>query len=219
MKRLLSYIIPQKIAEFRTPLNAYIRINDEGGKRRKLLVNGSPQSGSYIDVLWDAAIGSFGIDRLTGIRKILVLGTAGGTVIHKVHALFPRARITGVEIDPVMIDIGKKFFDLDTITELRLVHADAKDFVAHASKHGYVYDLIITDISFGRVIPEFLTTRRFIHTIRSLVSAQGGVIVNYLRELEYAQKSDMFMSMLQNNFPVVKDHVIYRNRFFFCSIV
>ncbi len=218
MKRLLSYLIPQKIAEFKTPFNSYIRINDEGSAR-KLLVNGSPQSGNYIDVLWSAAFGAFDIASRMNVKNILVLGTAGGTVIHKVHNLFPHARITGVEIDPVMIDIGKKYFDLGTIKELRFVHADAKEFVTSEVKKKHVYDLIIADMSFGRVIPEFLTTSLFIGKMKSLVTPYGSIVINYLRELEYGKKSELFMKTLQNFFSIVRDHVIYRNRFFFCSIL
>jgi len=218
MKRLLSYIIPKKIAEFRTPFNSYIRINDEGNTR-KLLVNGSPQSGSYINVLWSAAFGAFDISSRRSVKNILVLGTAGGTVINKIHNLFPYARIIGVEIDPVMIDIGKKYFNLGTIQELRFVHADAKKFVTSETKKKRMYDLVIADMSFGRVIPEFLTTPLFIGKMKSLVTPYGCIVINYLRELEYEKKSEMFMKTLKSSFSVVRDHVIYRNRFFFCSIV
>lgn len=216
MKHLLSYIIPQKIAEFATPFNTYIRINDEGDKR-KLLVNGSPQSGKYIDVLWHAAFCAFTIASQKNVKNVLVLGVAGGTVIHKVHALFPHASIIGVEIDPVMIDIGKKYFDLETISSLHLVHADAKIFVSKEVTKKHRYDLVIVDMSFGRIIPEFLSTPQFIKKLQALMSKNGCVVINYLRELEYQKKSDAFMKTVQEYFPVVRDHVIYRNRFFFCS--
>ncbi|MFZ2025270.1 MAG: fused MFS/spermidine synthase [Microgenomates group bacterium] len=219
MKRLLAYIIPQKIAEFRTPFNTYIRINDEGGGKRKLLVNGSPQSGRYIDVLWNAALGSFGIKELTGVKKILVLGTAGGTVIQKLYDLFPYASITGVEIDETMIEIGKKYFSLDSIDKLHVVHADANAFVRQEVKKKTSYDLVIVDLFFGRVVPKFLTTPKFVEEVHTLVGLKGHVVINYLRELEYETLADVFKDTLQKRFSSVRDHVIHRNRFFFCSIV
>ena len=219
MKQWLSYLIPQKIAEFRTPYNAYIRINDEGGGKKKLLVNGSSQSGAYIDVLWDAALGSFGIADLTSVKKILVLGTAGGTVIHKVHSFFPHARITGVEIDKTMIEIGKKYFSLNTIDTLHVVHADANNFVRQAVKKKRSYDLVIADMFFGRMVPQFLTTPSFVDELYVLVKPNGHVVINYLRELEYKKKSDIYMRVLEKRFFSVRDHLIHRNRFFFCSIV
>jgi|GEM_PF-728193 len=219
MKQWLSYLIPQKIAEFRTPYNAYIRINDEGGGKKKLLVNGSPQSGSYIDVLWDAALGAFGIADLESVKNILVLGTAGGTVIYKVHGFFPHARITGVEIDKTMIEIGKKYFSLDTIKPLTLVHQDAEIFVHQQVKKHISYDLVIVDMSFGRVIPQFLATPSFVDELYAFCKPKGHIVINYLRELEYKNKSDRYMRVLEKRFFSVCDHVIHRNRFFFCSIV
>jgi len=218
MKTWLSYLIPQKIAEYTTPYNRYIRINRESGKM-KLLVNGSPQSGPYIDTLWEAAFGAFGISFRTQVKKVLVLGVAGGTVIHMVHTLFPEAEITGVEIDATMIGIGKKYFSLDTIHSLHIVCEDAKVFVVAEEKKGHSYDLVIMDMFFGRVIPAFILEDPFLGNVKKIVRENGCLVINYLRELEYQKRSDTFMMRLQSHFPVVRDHVIYRNRFFFCSIV
>lgn len=218
MKKWLSYLIPQKVAEYRTSYNAYVRINDEAG-RMKLLVNGSPQSGPYIDTLWDAALGAFGIPLYKNIQKILVLGVAGGTVIEKLHWHFPKASITGIEIDPVMIVIGKTYFHLDRITQLQVKHGDAKRFVEQEAMKKHQYDLVIVDMSFGRVLPPFITSTAFIKNIRKLVPTRGAVVVNFLREMEYQHISDGLQKRLQEVFPVVRDHCIYRNRFFFASIV
>ncbi len=218
MKNWLSYLIPQKIAEYRTPFNAYIRINSESDKM-KLLVNGSPQSGPYIDTLWKAAIGAFGISFRKDVKTILILGTAGGTVIWKLHTLFPKALVTGVEIDHVMIDIGKKYFSLASIQQLKLIEADAQIFVQSEVKKKHTYDLVIVDMSFGRVIPDFVTTPVFIHKIKQLLRPTGATVINYLRELEYQSLSDVFKNRLQKEFLTVKEHGIYRNRFFFGSIV
>ena len=218
MKNWLSYLIPQKIAEYRTPFNAYIRINSESGKM-KLLVNGSPQSGPYIDTLWTAALGAFGISVREDIKTILILGTAGGTVIWKLHTSFPKALMTGVEIDSTMIDIGKKYFSLATIKQLQLIEADAKVFVQSEIKKKHRYDLVVVDMSFGRVIPDFVTTPKFIHQIQQLIQPTGATVINYLRELEYQSLSDTFKSRLQKEFVTLREHCIYRNRFFFGSIV
>lgn len=218
MKNWLSYLIPQKIAEYRTQFNRYIRINVEADKV-KLLVNGSPQSGPYIDVLWNAAFGAFGIPLRKKIKKVLVLGTAGGTVIENIHAVFSNASITGVEIDSVMIDIGKKYFSLGSIKQLKLIESDAKVFVHQEVKKKHTYDLVVVDMSFGRDIPSFITENTFIRETKQILSHRGCIVINYLRELEYQSLSDLFKIRLQKEFLNVREHCIYRNRFFFCSIV
>lgn len=218
MKPWLSYLIPQKIAEYTSSYNKYIRINLESGKM-KLLVNGSPQSGAYIETLWNAALNAFGIPKRKHVQKVLVLGIAGGTVVHKLHALFPDAAITGVEIDPLMIEIGRKYFSLHAVRKLTMVCNDAKTFVAGEARKNHTYDLVIVDMSFGRTIPSFVSEDAFIKTLKKLMSKKGCVVINYLRELEYRELSDSLMRQLQKHFFLVRDHLIYRNRFFFCSIV
>src|SRR3990167_4267490 len=95
-----SYIFPQTILRTSSKYNSHIRINEERGKL-KLLVNGSRESGEYIEKLWKEAFAAFGLG--SGLNapqglppSILVLGVAGGTVIHLLHHMYPIATITGV---------------------------------------------------------------------------------------------------------------------------
>src|SRR3990170_5760994 len=129
----VSYIIPQTIARFSTKYNEDIRVVEESGKP-KLLVDGSRQSGGYVEWLWKKAFAAFklgsGLKGPQGlIPTILVLGVGGGTVIHLLHKRYPDAHITAVDIDPKMIEIGKRFFALGTIPNLSLVVADAEKFI------------------------------------------------------------------------------------------
>lgn len=207
---LLSYIFPQTIFHASSKYNHDIRVIEERGEL-KLLVNGSRQSGKYIRELWEAALGLFRIGRERKIKNILVFGVAGGTVIHLLHKRFPAARITGVDIDTVMIDIGKRYFGLDTIPVLRLVRDDAKHFVRRPAQR---FDLIIVDVFFGREIPAFVERSIFLRCLRYMLNNGGTVVINYLRELEYGMKSDKLMKTLQRIFPTVSDFGRYHNRFF-----
>src|SRR3990167_925734 len=97
-----SYIYPQTIERFSTVYNHDIRVVEDHGKL-KILVNGSPQSGPYIEKLWKNALRSFGFPKKIVPKSILVLGIAGGTVIHLLHQWYPEAKITAVDIDQTMI--------------------------------------------------------------------------------------------------------------------
>ena len=50
------------------------------------------------------------------------------------HTLYPHAQITGVDIDAVMLSLGKKYFGLSDIPQLSLIVADAKDFVQRSKR-------------------------------------------------------------------------------------
>ncbi|MBI4062501.1 methyltransferase domain-containing protein [Candidatus Gottesmanbacteria bacterium] len=197
----VSYIIPQTIARFSTKYNHDIRVIEESGKF-KLLVNGSRQSGKYIEWLWKRAFHAF---RLPPCQSILVLGVGGGTVIHLLHKRYPDANITAVDIDPKMIEIGKKYFGLSRVSNVELIIANAKNY-----KITHEYDLIIVDLFLGRHIPDFVSSQSFLKQLRSKV-----VIINYLRELEYKEKSQKLEDLLETIFPVVKNYQIAHNSFYF----
>src|SRR3990167_7141257 len=100
----LSYFYPQTVGRFTSFYNKDIRVVEEQG-RYKILVNGSRQSGPYIEMLWRKALSSFSITKNLPVKRILVLGVAGGNLIHLLRKMYPSASIVGVDIDQVMIDI------------------------------------------------------------------------------------------------------------------
>ncbi len=204
---LSSYLIPRTVARYSTPYNKDIRILEEKG-HYKLLVNGARQSGEFIRFLWQEAFAALGVIPEPKIRKILVLGVAGGTVITLLHAMYPEAVITDVDIDEKMIEIGKKYFGLSTY---KLVVADAGDFVRRPGR----WDMIVVDLFVGAAIPPFVGEDPFLNHIARILSPGGTLLVNYLYELEYKRLSDIFRTKLQKIFPRVSDTKIHYNRFFF----
>ena len=215
MSSFLSYLLPQKLAEFSTKYNKHIRVNDEFGQR-KLLVNGSVQSGRYVRSLWKRAFKVFGIPKNKQWNIILVLGVGGGTVIELLHSQFPNALITGVDIDRLIIDIAKKYFLHGDTPYLHLVTADAKKYMQKSSS---TYDCIVIDIFTGNAIPQFVKTNSFITYCKQRLSPKGVICINYLQDREYGEKSDELNKALCSMFRAVQDFRIANNRFFFASIV
>lgn len=208
-----SYLCPQTVLVASSKYNKLIRVNEEFGKY-KLLVNGSRQSGEYIKGLWQYTFKTFKLNSISNVNEILVLGVAGGTVVHLLREIFPDAKITGVDIDKAMIEIGNKYFGLSSIKNLNLINDDAFKYAKKTANQKTYFDLVVVDLFLGRKIPEFVLDQSFLKVLKTLLDSNGVLVINYLRELEYGQKSEELSKALGKVFAAISDAKIKRNRFF-----
>jgi len=141
-----------------------------------------------------------------------VLGTAGGTVIHLLRELFPQSQITGVDIDEVMISVGKKYFGLSEVQNLKLICEDAKVFVKQYT--GNRYDLVVTDIFVGPDVPDFVVSIDFQRGVKKILDKKGVTIINYLRQPGYEKKAPKLFTVLTSLYAKVSSADRNNNRFF-----
>lgn len=137
---MLSYLYPQTVEEVNSKINGLIRVSKSKGKY-SLWVNGFEQSGPvYVAKIWKAALA-----RVTSKPKsVLILGLGGGTLVSLLSEKWPQASITGVEIDPIMISLGKKYFGLGKYKNLKIVLADARTY-----RPARQFDLVLVDCYLG----------------------------------------------------------------------
>ena len=107
-------------------------------------------------------------------RSALVLGLGGGVIASRLHDAHPHLAVTGVEIDPLVIDVARRFFDLDPQT--RVVNQDARIFVR--LDRG-TYDIAVVD-AYSRqfYIPFHLATRQFFRQVKARLAADGLLAMN-----------------------------------------
>ncbi|MGQ9592210.1 MAG: spermidine synthase [Planctomycetota bacterium] len=108
-------------------------------------------------------------------RRILVLGLGGGAIPSFLHKRFPRARIDCVDIDPVVVDVAKRYFGFKEDPYLRARVADGRKFVEESRR---VYDAIFLDAYGDDSIPIHLATREFLTAARSTVHPRGVILGN-----------------------------------------
>jgi spermidine synthase len=108
-------------------------------------------------------------------KDVAILGLAGGTAARQYTAAFgPQVQITGVEIDPEILDVARRYFHLDE-PNVHPVAADARYWLnTQAGK----YDVIILDAYRQPYIPFHLTTREFFSEVRSHLNPGGVAVVN-----------------------------------------
>jgi spermidine synthase len=107
-------------------------------------------------------------------EHVLVIGLAGGTVARILTAAYGPVQIDGVEIDPRIIDVGRRYFAM-TEPNLNAVAADGRYYLDQARSD---YDIIVIDAYRQPYIPFHLTTREFFQEARRHLGPNGVVAVN-----------------------------------------
>jgi spermidine synthase len=109
------------------------------------------------------------------VRRVAILGNAGGTVARAYRSFYPQARIDGVEIDPKVTSIGERYFGLRPGPLLHVYNEDARPFLL---SHSYRYDVICVDAYRQPYVPFYLATREFYRLVRSRLRPGGVVALN-----------------------------------------
>ena len=108
-------------------------------------------------------------------KRVAILGLAGGTGATELTAAYgPGVDITGVEIDPELVDIAHRYFHLNQ-PNVHPVVQDARYWLA--TTHGS-YDLVVVDAYRQPYIPFHLTTEEFFETARQHLARDGVIVVN-----------------------------------------
>lgn len=182
----LDYFRPLELERVKSKSNGEIVVVKSEGEVR-LLVDGLTQSGKFIDQIWGKAISYLRKSKLRP-KSCLVLGLGGGTVAGLISRAWPEAEIVGVEIDPVMIGLGRKYLGLGEITGLRIKIGEALAFVTSTDEK---YGLILVDVYKGT---QALLKLRDINKLRRILLPGGVVVFNFLFHTgELRQEAEKFV--------------------------
>ena len=133
-------------------------------------------------------------------RQVAILGLAGGTAARQITAAYgPSVSITGVEIDPDILDVAHRYFHLDE-PNVHPVVQDARYWLA--SEHGS-FDVIVMDAYRQPYIPFHLTTREFFELVRDRLRPGGTAVVNAGRTATDYRLVEALASTMAAVFPNV----------------
>lgn len=215
--KLLSFLIPQTVFKTTSKFSGEIKVIDHVFERR-LVVGGLTQSGGILKSMWEKALNqSFVVSRLSLVNNVLVLGLGAGTVAEIISKKWPSVRIVGVEIDPEIVDIGKKYFHLNDIKNLEIIATDAIPFISKLVVSGEKFAVIIVDLYRGYVMEKELQNEVFLQNIAQISAKNGIVIFNVLKPQNGNFEARIFLDKLQR---IYKDYFCKRiisNDFFFAQ--
>ncbi len=175
IRKFLSYLIPITIYKTKSGWSKSIEVTWTNGELVMDSENTNYSYGSLQRIL-RLGLKKIGFRQIKSMKKILVLGVAGGSVIKTLNEEIRfKGTITGVEIDPEIIKVANSYFHLNKIPNLTIVIADAFEFVLQTHEK---YDLIIVDIFQDTKMPSFLFENFFTEKLCALLQNKGYIIFN-----------------------------------------
>jgi spermidine synthase len=164
-----------------TSYHQYIQVVEEDDGRRLLYLN----EGVAVHSVWRAD------EVLTGgvwdaflalpplldrpLERVAILGNAAGTTARALAVYYPDAEIDGVELDPAVSDVGRRYFGMGENARLTVHDEDARPFLRSTDER---YDLVVVDAYRQPYVPFYLATREFFALVRERLAPGGIVALN-----------------------------------------
>jgi spermidine synthase len=119
-------------------------------------------------------------------ERILILGTAGGSLLHFLKHHYPEAHLTALDIDIQLIEelLQRKILPAPD-PGLEYIYADAADFISGCDQK---YDLILVDVFSGSQSPSWLLRKESSSRLFRLLNDPGAVAYNLIIDSEHGFK-------------------------------
>jgi len=108
-------------------------------------------------------------------RNLAMIGYAGGTVGRAYGVYWPKVSIQGIELDPKVTAVGRRYFGLASNPRVSVAASDGRVYL---ETHSRRYDAIFLDAFQQPYIPFYLTTQEFWSLAVSRLKARGMVMAN-----------------------------------------
>ena len=133
------------------------------------------------------------------LKSLAIVGLAAGTTARQVTAAYGAVQIDGFEIDPKIVEVGQKYFDMNE-PNLNVIVQDGRYGLAHSPR---TYQVISIDAYRPPYIPWHLTTREFFQEVRAHLTPDGVVTINVGRAPNDRSLIEALTATLLSVFPSV----------------
>ncbi|MEO8393497.1 MAG: fused MFS/spermidine synthase, partial [Chloroflexota bacterium] len=196
--------------EAETPYN-YVQVQQDGAGNRYLFLN----EGEGFHSQWNQTVYEYGRtwDYFLAapyfntppfspqkVDSLAIVGLAGGTIARQYSHVYGEIPIDGIELDPGIIEAGRKFFELDTMPNLAIYVEDGR---YELNRLNHKYTVVGIDAYRPPYIPFHLTTVEFFQEVRSHLEDDGSVVVNVGRTQTDRRLIDAMTTTLLQVFPTV----------------
>ncbi|KAH8240559.1 hypothetical protein KR026_000152 [Drosophila bipectinata] len=140
-------------------------------------------------------------------KDVLVVGLGGGGLCSFLHAALPHARITAVEIDPIMLEVAEQYFELKQDKRFHVVIDDGLAFLKRCRNEDIHFDAVLFDVdskdlSLGMSCPpQSFLAHDILQHIKEIIGPKGLFMLNLVCRDESLRGSAM--EGLRKVFPAV----------------
>lgn len=183
LKKLLKMIgiYPSEVISFSSPYNKVLEIHKVN---EKYLLDSEKANYSY-GSLQKAFEFSFQQIDFQNFKpnKILMLGLGAGSILESLPNYLKNTyySIDAVEIDPLVIELGYKYFDIQRFNNLNIFIMDAKDFIMQSVDS---YDFVIIDLFVDLVMPDFLFEPTILQKLKEMTTEKGAILFNTIPNVQ-----------------------------------
>jgi spermidine synthase len=133
------------------------------------------------------------------IENLAIIGLAAGTTARQAQAVFGDIKIDGFEIDPLIVEVGREYFDMNQ-PNLTVYVQDGRWGLSRIEN---VYDVISVDAYRPPYIPWHMTTLEFFEIVHQRLSEDGVMVINIGRSPLDRTLIDDLSTTIRQLFPTV----------------
>ena len=205
-----------KILEEReSKYNGHLVVSKSLGFGTYIQADGLTQSGGIVTDIWKGTLKKVK-SKKGQVKSALILGLGGGTVVKLIQKNWPDSKITGIDIDPAIVELGKKYLGLDK-DRVEIIIGNAYQKSEELKSKNEKFDLVIVDLYNGDKFPKEFESIYYIQLMRTVLSGNGIVIFNRLYYKEKKILAEQFGEKLKKSFGKVGYFRPVSNLMFICS--
>lgn len=205
---------PKVIYSAKSDFNGQIEVI-QVGETRKVKVGGIDQSLNWDApntkrLVWGRVVEVIKLNE-PNLKNILVMGLGGGTVQHLLSQEFPGLYMISVDIDPVMEQIAREYFDLDKIPNHRVIIDDACRVVIEPESFGILkhsLQVAFVDIYVGDKFPDLGNSGNFLAALKNLVIAGGLIVINRIYTENHQDDVNSFIEFVEGFLHDVQTYIV-----------
>ena len=135
-------------------------------------------------------------------QRILIIGLGGASMPKYLRKTCPDATIQTVELDPVVVDIARRYFEFAEDDRMKVHIGDGRKFIETSKEK---FDLIFLDAYGENAVPYDLATQEFLKAVRARLTDRGLAISN----LWGNESNELYWSMLKTHQSVFDELHIF----------